>query len=73
MIKHEEARSFQNPSTGMMQTKQGNAYYHVYYDCVRSKWPHFDGQQVEIDEPTKSKLVQSHKELICCNLGLFLP
>ena len=73
VIRHDEARTFQNPSTGMMQTKKGNAYYHVYLNCVRSKWPNFDGKDVEIDQVIKSKLMQSHKELIYYNLGLFLP
>uniref|UniRef100_A0A1X7V9K3 Uncharacterized protein n=1 Tax=Amphimedon queenslandica TaxID=400682 RepID=A0A1X7V9K3_AMPQE len=72
VIRHEESCSFQNPTTKIMQTKSGNAYYHAYSNGIQSKWPHFNGLQVEIDETTEDKLSQSHRANLL-QFGTILP
>ena len=72
VIQHEQNRTFKNPTTSSIQTKVGNAYYHVYLPCVTTNWPYFVGQDVLISDSVKEQLLLSHKELIYFNLGVFL-
>jgi hypothetical protein len=73
VIQHEEDRAYKCPSTNAMQTKRGNAYYHLYLPCVQNNWPNFCGNDIQIDDKTKEKLTQSHKELVFYNTGMFIP
>ena len=72
VIQHMEERSFKSPTTGLPTSKRGNAYYHVNLPCLRTNWPHFVGQHINIDPMVKSQLRMEHKTMLLNCLGIHI-
>lgn len=71
-IQHMEPRVYNSPINGMPASKIGNAYYHVYLPCLRSKWPTLSASDITIPLELQAVLQCEHKILLLRNLGMTL-
>ena len=72
-VKHQEDRGYISPINNERKTKYGNAYYHVFLQCIQTKWQSFQPSQLVVSNDIKVKLLASYKQLLqhnFVNLGL---
>ena len=64
VLQHKEQVLFQNPKTGNFQLSYDlrNVYYHARFECVRRKYPTFNGRQhPRISMDRQYRLTGQHK------------
>ena len=71
-VRHQEDRKFISPVTSERMTKYGNAYYHVYLNCIHAKWPDFEPLSLVVPNELRQKLLLSHKQLLHQNFAIQL-
>ena len=70
VIQHHEERTFKSPTTGLLTSKPGNAYYHVNLACLWTNWPGLRGQDIRVTSDVAAKLFLQHKAVLYHQLGL---
>lgn len=72
-IRHKEWRSFTSPVTNQIESRFGNAYYHVNTACILARCTGFSTSSIRVENEVNVRLLKEHKDYICKFLGLFIP
>ena len=53
-------REFRDPVTGVSRSKEGNVYFHLHLDCLRTKQPYFNPQMAVVPRELLQHLRPEH-------------
>ena len=70
VLQHKEQVLFQNPKTGNFQISHDlrNVYYHARFECIRRKYPTFNGRCISMD--IQHHLTGQHKAYLAKEFGM---
>ena len=69
-IRHEEWHKFTTPGNPSLQRRFGNAYYHPFCACIRSRWPYVQSGDISVDK-IKEHLLPARQMFLAEHLGLY--
>ena len=75
VLQHKEQLMFQNPKTGNFQLSHDlrNVYYHARFDCVRRKYPTFNGYlHLRVSSDVQHRLTSQHKAYLAKEFSITL-
>ena len=70
-LKTEEWRQFTPQGSAVPQSRWSNTY-HLHLQCVRFKYPYFDPHTTVVEDNVRARMLDAHKKLTFCELGLSL-
>ena len=70
-LKTEEWRQFTPQGSAVPQSRWSNTY-HLHLQCVRFKYPYFDPHTTVVEDNVRARMLDAHKQLTFCELGLSL-
>lgn len=61
VVRHAEYRMFNNPHTGLLMSRYGNAYYHAKLRCFHLRWGNSSEHSLVTHDNVHSQLSVAHK------------